>query len=336
MGMTPEIAKQHARKFLFESVKRVKFPPNIYKWFYKGEPCLTMEVATGFGEAEITFYPQTSAEYLAVESLGLSDAQAEFLPEEYVIESQRENIESLIAHLLVTCIDEFTETVENIPKLALALNGCLTSECVLQLMSLRGAKNPDGFNSYVLVNKTLEIVNRGRRERMEKAVKDTAAYYRPQFQHLFPVYHYLKPIWDEAKDCYKRNRESARWREIVKAACNDEELELPPDLINRLDGKGANSDSYSSMPSELALEHAARLCGARANQYKPRTLQDHLKESREEFFRATGVEKPDSSDCARLTRKLINERTPRERQLSVRSKLARKHRRGRPHLTAVK
>lgn len=338
MSLTPEEAKRLAKETLLRILKQTKFPPYVAHEIVGGEPRLIINIDRESKRpvASITYYPLADAELLAVLASESDYAHDHFLPGEDVSNSRRAHTESLIRNLLETCIDEFGAVADNCIHLALALTTSLTRREILKLMSVSGSKKPDISCSYKFIDEVLEMVNRERREQLEQAVKDAAAYYGPHFQHLFPVYLYLKSIWDGAKSCYKRNRKSPKWLELVRTECNDSELQLPSDLIIRLDGERGLSDPYRSMASTLALEHAARLCGAAANEYKPRTLHEHLKESREEFFRVYGIKEPALSDCERLTRTLIMVKTPRGRHLTSHGKGARKRPGGRPHLTAVK
>lgn len=336
MGLTTDEAKRLARESLHETVKLVNLPSFVRLHFEDGEPCLIIDVSMETGDAVIHYKPRAATECIALAGMELGDPRADLLPKEVVAELQRGNIESLVADLLATCIHEFVETVDNIPELTYALTRCLRTESFHQLASLRGEKHPDPFTSRNVIDQVLELANKGRRERLEEVVKETQSLYRPQFQHLFPVYRYLKPIWDDAKSCYKRNRKSPKWPELVKTECNDSELKLPLDLIYKLDDKRSGSDSYKSEASALAVEHAARLCGVKSNALQTRTLMERRKKSEEEFFETHGVKEPDPSYCERLARKLIREKALRERNLSGRTKMARNTADGRTHLTAVK
>lgn len=83
-------------------------------------------------------------------------------------------------------------------------------------------------------------------------------------------YNELRSIWRDAKSLYRRNSESRNWREMIRVEYTD----LPLDLINRLVLQG------ESRPSDLALEHAARLCGVPKNHYTTRWLRQQLRENR--------------------------------------------------------
>jgi hypothetical protein len=88
-------------------------------------------------------------------------------------------------------------------------------------------------------------------------------------ENLRETYRRLLPLWQDAKNFYEQNSHRPAWKLLVKGAITDEVL--PDDLIGRLSGK--LNDVPSEMqakwsekggqdkPSDLALEHAARLCG---------------------------------------------------------------------------
>jgi hypothetical protein len=79
---------------------------------------------------------------------------------------------------------------------------------------------------------------------------------------LARIHRTLHPKWKDAKRLFTQNR-NLDWRSIVKVAYPD----LPDDLIKLLGEKG------SSAPSHIALEHAARTCGATPFAYSVRWLR---------------------------------------------------------------
>lgn len=92
---------------------------------------------------------------------------------------------------------------------------------------------------------------------------------KPSFSQLAEHYQFLLPKWRDAKAVYKQNKRRAKWKEIVISAI--EGVALPDDLLNRLPGPQAElaediqaalqRTGADSSPSNLAIEHAARLCG---------------------------------------------------------------------------
>jgi hypothetical protein len=93
------------------------------------------------------------------------------------------------------------------------------------------------------------------------------------------------PSWRDAKAIYRSNRNRKGWPGMVKAAYPD----LPDDLILRLgdppnlpeDLQAKVSDTGgTSKPSEIALEHAARLCNVPPYTYTIRHLSETLRKQR--------------------------------------------------------
>ena len=78
----------------------------------------------------------------------------------------------------------------------------------------------------------------------------------------------LKLVWKDAKKIYKQNRNRAGWAKMVKAAYSD----LPDELIMKL----SSMNPYESSPANIALEHAAILCGFKAGEYSARQLRRQL------------------------------------------------------------
>ncbi len=87
--------------------------------------------------------------------------------------------------------------------------------------------------------------------------------------HFYDVY---LPEWKEAKAFYKRNWMLDNWPELVVITYRL----IDVNLVGRL----CDPDPYLSMPSSIALEQAARMCGFRNDSLSRRTLNLYLKESR--------------------------------------------------------
>lgn len=95
-------------------------------------------------------------------------------------------------------------------------------------------------------------------------------------------YQILLPIWQDAKKIYGEHGAHATWCGMVRAKYP--EINFHDDLLYRLTGKLCDlpeevqakvSDSGGdNTPSSIALEHAARMCGARAYQYSTRYLYE--------------------------------------------------------------
>lgn len=103
--------------------------------------------------------------------------------------------------------------------------------------------------------------------------------------------------WEKAKDCYKKNKNFKNWEKMVAISFEH----LPEDLIQRL----GDPDSYVAMPSSIALEHAARICGVKPNSLGLRALQKYLQQSRE-WVTENGEEKL-NDEAGRFFRKSFGE-----------------------------
>jgi hypothetical protein len=98
--------------------------------------------------------------------------------------------------------------------------------------------------------------------------------------------HYDKvyPEWKKAKKLYRKLRTDRNWRDQVLL----DHPTFPKDLIARLEPNPRLSGAVnaalakkggSSAESEIALEHAARLCGVPPYEYSIRWLKSRLKKS---------------------------------------------------------
>lgn len=282
MGPISDEAKRLARQLLFEEAARIKFPSRVRRCDEDGELTFAVTVNTGVGDAVVFYKPQAAAERIAQTCFDWVGAAGE-ASEELLPDFRRDIIRASIGHLLETFHAEFNDAVENLPELAFAASACIFDYALQQSKAQFKWGRPDKRSPNRLIDAALAAADEGRRARLEVGLMCAHAYFTPSFTLLHGFYTRLKPIWEEAKSCYKRNRTSPKWREMVRAACDSPEVELPSDLINRLDAKRGFFDSYKAMPSALALEHAARLCGARPNAYNTRRLHEFLKKSEKEF-----------------------------------------------------
>jgi hypothetical protein len=101
---------------------------------------------------------------------------------------------------------------------------------------------------------------------------------KPRLDKLSEVYPALLKVWQSAKKIYNDNDESETWRDMVKAKYP--ELTFDDDLLTRVTGKLEDlpEDIQAKLtetdgdhtPSTIALEHAARMCGATHYQYGTR------------------------------------------------------------------
>ncbi len=97
---------------------------------------------------------------------------------------------------------------------------------------------------------------------------------KPDFAGLGEEYTRLRPIWKKAQEVYKASKKFSAWPEMVRAQVGREfqGADLPPDLLSRLPDAAADlpeelqsaitRTNAENSPSHIAIEHAARLCGA--------------------------------------------------------------------------
>jgi hypothetical protein len=119
-------------------------------------------------------------------------------------------------------------------------------------------------------------------------LKEQLAYVlEPNLEEFAEHYAAVLPIWKDAKIIYKQNSNRATWRDLIRVAYPEHELD--DDLISRLSGKlndlpeeiqiKLSEKGGDSKPSSIALEHAARLCGTEPYKYILRYLYYKLKKS---------------------------------------------------------
>jgi hypothetical protein len=99
--------------------------------------------------------------------------------------------------------------------------------------------------------------------------------HKPQLEKLPELYPMLHKVWQSAKKIYEDNGESETWRGMVCAKYP--ELTFDDDLLTRVTGKleTLSEDIQAKLaekdgdhtPHTIALEHAARMCGASPYQY---------------------------------------------------------------------
>lgn len=92
------------------------------------------------------------------------------------------------------------------------------------------------------------------------------------------------------KKIYSQNSESETWRDMVRAKYQEE---FDDDLLTRITGKLENlpdeiqakltETDGDHTPSSIALEHAARLCGAQPYQFGTRHLYKIAKKGKTEL-----------------------------------------------------
>ena len=126
-----------------------------------------------------------------------------------------------------------------------------------------------------------EAIKKFSAEKAKKAERRILAW-ADQFNNDLPprmliafFYPALHQDWKAAKECYENNKQYKSWRKMVAAAFDH----LPLQLIERFDEASPNFDSYAAMPSTIALEHAALICGVDVSAVETRTLHNYRKAS---------------------------------------------------------
>jgi hypothetical protein len=112
-------------------------------------------------------------------------------------------------------------------------------------------------------------------ERKRFMMASIKAFGKPQLGRLPELYPKLLKVWQSAKKIYEGNGEIETWRDMVKVKYP--EFTFDDDLLTRVTGKVEElpeeiqaklaETGGDHTPSTIALEHAARLCGADHYQY---------------------------------------------------------------------
>jgi hypothetical protein len=112
---------------------------------------------------------------------------------------------------------------------------------------------------------------------------------KPRFERLPELYPTLLKVWQSAKRIYSDYGESETWRDMVKVKYP--ELTFDDDLLTRVTGKLEDlpEDVQTKLaekdgdhtPNTIALEHAARMCGATPYQYGVRHYHNLKTEQKE-------------------------------------------------------
>lgn len=103
---------------------------------------------------------------------------------------------------------------------------------------------------------------------------------KPNFDRLKEHYDRLLPKWQRAKTVYESVGDLPNWREIISQTLEEEKPDIH--LIARVSGRlndlpdeikaAVSEKGGDASPSSIAIEHAARLCGAKPYALHTRTL----------------------------------------------------------------
>lgn len=151
------------------------------------------------------------------------------------------------------------------------------------------------------VNENLALVlEESRKEKKEMLEGYLAALSPTSLERLAGFYEALYPVWCDIQDIAARHEDA--WRDMVTAKYKDKTIaldytfeslfadDLADDLLKRISGdvdslseveeKIIEAHDGTDTPSSIAIEHAARLCGAWRYQFRARTLFRRLAEQR--------------------------------------------------------
>ena len=221
-----------------------------------------------------------------------------------IVEMQSDDFIKMLLKLLY---NEFENTVKSLPEIALKLDDCITQANLCSWIDdtiareyygfpVEDTKNSRNSNSKEakpsfsineFINQTLRELSKERKKQWTAVVKSSLESLNRSglanlAWHFSQVYH----VWREARRMYRESQKSQdsnrrrRWRENILVTYP----ELTPfdDLIERLtDSPKVAVQIYEKMlakgvtpaPSDIALEHAARLCGVKPYQYTIRYLK---------------------------------------------------------------
>jgi len=255
------------------------------------------DLAIGLGGTEFTYryLPIRFVERLIdeAEALALDEKDVEVTTQDgrsVVIETDPEDLS--LADVLVT-----TATLYLLNNLRAKLNEAI-EELFVEALEVAGSINQAAAQDFVhmlsfdthreiktlrtrIINRILERTEPERRRRLEEALWDIDPAMR--LADLPRHYSELKGVWREAWKVYKANKNFATWRETVRREIKARysvtlPSEGPMDLISFLSDKitdypTAPRAEFEPSPSGIALEHAARLCGAGRFEFATGTLR---------------------------------------------------------------
>jgi hypothetical protein len=89
----------------------------------------------------------------------------------------------------------------------------------------------------------------------------------------------IKDAWQHANKVYKSSREFDNWKTTVRNDVRKKyKIDLPPRLVALLNSLDDSCpENFTPTPGNLALEHAARLCGTKPWAHPSSTLHDKVK-----------------------------------------------------------
>lgn len=279
-----EVARM-ADELLREVASEIEFPPHVAKVEDGGGLRLMLHIVGGHGSSVAYYEPQAAAELIVrhCERAVIGSLEPSF-SEEFLAEMLRAQVAAAIWVLLETFHCEVHDLFLDLPRLALdQISFSMQRVIDARTTDLRHRQtslpSPRDWGRQ-LRNRELRVM---KREQEEDELRE------PRLLLINLFYDGLWSKWKEVKKRYRGYRVSDHWKEMLLRDFAEDEL--PPDLIDRLNDKREDGDCYDAEPSALALEHAARMCGAPPNHFKKRTLYELLSSSKKWMASASQSEK---------------------------------------------
>lgn len=278
-----KLLKEKAQEIFDSVMENTTFPSNVKVSRKNKTWILSVSLKNSFGETgEFIYRPKTEA--LEKHLNQLKKMNDVFEGEIGIVEEIKENLAGAVCEgLLNTFHIEIEEAFQNFHKTAAFLMNQVMSKSLDQFSKFHPIqKDVDSEQDFPeLANKSKIDVRNFIKERHANVLNlvehiGTLNYaeglHGPHKRLIGYFYSNLLSDWKEAKRLYKQNKHLDNWNQLIIVAFPY----LPQDLITRLD----NSDPYLSMPSAIALENSARMCGFYNNSLNLRNLQLYLKDSR--------------------------------------------------------
>ncbi|HWW76694.1 MAG TPA: hypothetical protein VNZ44_14955, partial [Pyrinomonadaceae bacterium] len=211
--------------------------------------------------------PQADAERIVRKCLEECESTENKLPENIRSWIWRAKADNAIRLLLSNFHYELSDLLSDLPQVVEYQRDILVGFAGARNDEERAANEPKAGRQHRVGSQF-----RNREQRFLELIEMHRERLKPRLLMISVAYANFYPVWKEAKKRYRRYRISEHWKEMIARDFASDEL--PSDLIKRL------GDSYEGEASVLALEHSARLCGAKPNQFGKRKLQALLAESK--------------------------------------------------------
>jgi hypothetical protein len=201
-----------------------------------------------------------------------------------------ENLGDLVPAVALMFAVHFLQSIQG--KTVSLLNE-LDEEATLWLRGVVQSWSSDGeVTNLSDLNKDIErLAKKLISERKQSLKASIALFNAPEREQMKPRYDVLLPVWRKARDTFRNIKDLPAWQGMIEMGFRDHAL--PSDLIALLSGDpddllelsaelraGAEKATLGgedySKASNLALEHAARLCGYKPFQHGPRGLRKQM------------------------------------------------------------